>query len=92
MRLNVAGMRADKLEGPWSQPFFVSPAYTRTFSNQSGLSWGIKGSKKTTYTYMADQWNMLSLWESRNVWLPIEINERDESLRVIWHDIYDLGV
>ncbi|EEY20546.1 galactan 1,3-beta-galactosidase [Verticillium alfalfae VaMs.102] len=89
---NVVGMRADKLEGPWSQPFFVSPAYTRTFSTQSSFSWRIKGSKKTTYLYMADQWDMLSLWESRNVWLPIDINERDGSLRVIWHDIYDLDV
>ncbi|KAI8280339.1 hypothetical protein K4K56_012296 [Colletotrichum sp. SAR 10_98] len=62
----VVAMRADKLEGPWSQPFFVAPAYTRTFSTQSGFSWRIKGSKATTYLYMADQWDMLSLWESRN--------------------------
>lgn len=53
--LDVVAMRADKLEGPWSQPFFVSPAYTRTFSTQSGFSWRIKGTKKTTYLYMADQ-------------------------------------
>lgn len=48
-------MRADKLEGPWSQPFFVSPAYTRTFSTQSGFSWRIEGTKKTTHLYMGDQ-------------------------------------
>ncbi|KAI8658024.1 hypothetical protein NCS57_01182900 [Fusarium keratoplasticum] len=89
---NVVAMRADKLEGPWSQPFFVSPAYTRTFSTQSGFSWRIKGTKKTTYLYMADQWDLLSLWESRNVWLPIEIDEDDRSLKVVWHDIYDLNV
>ncbi|TPX14640.1 uncharacterized protein E0L32_005332 [Thyridium curvatum] len=89
---NVVAMRADKLEGPWSQPFFVSPAYTRTFSTQSGFSWRIEGTKKTTHLYMGDQWDMRSLWESRNVWLPIEINERDGSLKVVWHDIYDLDV
>lgn len=53
--LDVVAMRADKLEGPWSQPFFVAPAYTRTFSTQSGFSWRINGTKKTTYLYMADQ-------------------------------------
>ncbi|KAL4881672.1 glycosyl hydrolase [Aspergillus karnatakaensis] len=89
---NVVALRADKLEGPWSQPFFVAPAYTRTFSTQSGFSWRIKGTKKTTYLYMADQWDLNSLWESRNVWLPIEIDEREGSLEVVWHDIYDLNV
>ncbi|KAI8309193.1 hypothetical protein K4K61_001967 [Colletotrichum sp. SAR11_59] len=89
---NVVAMRADKLEGPWSQPFFVAPAYTRTFSTQSGFSWRIKGSKATTYLYMTDQWDMLSLWESRNVWLPIEIDEKSGSLKVVWHDVYDLDV
>ncbi|KAJ5004318.1 hypothetical protein K4K48_010152 [Colletotrichum sp. SAR 10_66] len=89
---DVVAMRADKLEGPWSQPFFVAPAYTRTFSTQSGFSWRIKGSKATTYLYMADQWDMLSLWESRNVWLPIEIDEKSGSLKVVWHDVYDLDV
>ncbi|KAE9574588.1 hypothetical protein CGCF415_v007725 [Colletotrichum fructicola] len=89
---NVVAMRADKIEGPWSQPFFVAPAYTRTFSTQSGFSWRIKGSKATTYLYMADQWDMLSLWESRNVCLPIEIDEKSGSLKLVWHDVYDLDV
>ncbi|KAL5603203.1 hypothetical protein FOBRF1_010736 [Fusarium oxysporum] len=89
---NVVAMRADKLEGPWSQPFFVAPAYTRTFSTQSGFSWRIKGTKKTTYLYMADQWDLPSIWESRNVWLPIEIDEENKSVKVVWHDVYDLNV
>ncbi|KAF4432930.1 hypothetical protein CFRS1_v007845 [Colletotrichum fructicola] len=89
---DVVAMRADKIEGPWSQPFFVAPAYTRTFSTQSGFSWRIKGSKATTYLYMADQWDMLSLWESRNVCLPIEIDEKSGSLKLVWHDVYDLDV
>ncbi|KAL4756140.1 glycosyl hydrolase [Aspergillus foveolatus] len=81
---NVVAMRADKLEGPWSQPFFVSPAYTRTFSTQSGFSWRINGTKKTSFLYMGGQ--------SRNVWLHIEIDEREGSLKVVWHDVYDLNV
>ncbi|KFA54304.1 hypothetical protein S40293_04810 [Stachybotrys chartarum IBT 40293] len=89
---NVVAMRADSLSGPWSQPFFVSPAYTRTFSTQSGFSWRIKGSRATTYLYMADQWDLNSIWESRNVWLPIEIDDKDGSLKVLWYDVYDLNV
>ncbi|KPM41049.1 hypothetical protein AK830_g5508 [Neonectria ditissima] len=89
---NVVAFRADSLSGPWSQPFFVSPAYTRTFSTQSGFSWRIKGTKKTTYLYMGDQWDSISLWESRNVWLPLEIDDKKGSIEVLWHDIYDLNV
>lgn len=101
-------MRADSLSGPWSQPFFVSPAYTRTFSTQSGFSWRIKGTKKTTHLYMGDQvrfqssfpcmeltsrqWDLNSLWESRNVWLPTEIDESEGSIKLLWHDIFDLNV
>ena len=61
MEIDVVAMRADKLEGPWSQPFFVAPAYTRTFSTQSGFSWRINGTKKTTYLYMADQVRLFQL-------------------------------
>ncbi|KAL4952184.1 hypothetical protein BDW69DRAFT_185642 [Aspergillus filifer] len=90
-------MRADYLEGPWSQPFFVSPAYSRTFSTQSGFSWWIDGSKKTTYLYMADRVQLLhrdlnTLWESRSVWLPIEFDNEEGSLKILWHHVYDLNV
>lgn len=85
-------MRADRLEGPWSQPLFIAPAYTRTFNTQSGFIWRVDGSKKTTYIYMADQWDLNSLWDSRHVWLPIEIDEDEGSLEVLWHDVYNLDV
>lgn len=34
----VIAMRADSLSGLWSQPFFIAPSYTRTFSTQFGFS------------------------------------------------------
>lgn len=52
---DVVAMRADSLGGPWSQPFFIAPPYTRTFSTQSGFSCRIDGTKKTTHLYMGDQ-------------------------------------
>ncbi|KAM0330614.1 hypothetical protein ACHAQA_003563, partial [Verticillium albo-atrum] len=87
---NVVAMRADSLSGPWSQPFFIAPPYTRTFSTQSGYSCRIDGTKKTTYLYMGDQWDKNAIWESRNVWLPMEIYEDKRDMKLLWHDVYDL--
>ncbi|KAF1998682.1 carbohydrate-binding module family 35 protein [Amniculicola lignicola CBS 123094] len=89
---NVVAFRADSLAGPWSQPFIVAPLNTRTFSSQSGFSLRIKGRKKTTYLYLGDQWDSNSLWESRYIWLPVEIDEAKKSLQVVWNDVYDLNV
>ncbi|KAK0123398.1 hypothetical protein ONS96_010388 [Cadophora gregata f. sp. sojae] len=89
---NVVAFRADSLAGPWSQPFIVSPLNTRTYNSQSGFSLRIKGTKKTTYLYLGDQWDSNSLWESRYIWLPIEIDDRKKTLDVVWHDVYDLNV
>ncbi|KAG7139441.1 hypothetical protein HYQ45_003564 [Verticillium longisporum] len=89
---NVVAFRADKLEGPWSQPFMVAKPYTRTYSSQSGFSLRIEGTEKTTYLYMGDQWDLNSLWEARYIWLPIEIDDDKGSLEVKWHDVYDLNV
>ncbi|KAH7374724.1 glycosyl hydrolase [Plectosphaerella cucumerina] len=88
---NSIAMRADSLKGPWSQPFFIAPPYTRTFSTQSGFSWRFAGTKKTTHIYMGDQWDMNSIWDSRNVWLPIEIDEEKRDMKLLWHDVYDLN-
>ncbi|KAF1971662.1 Arabinanase/levansucrase/invertase [Bimuria novae-zelandiae CBS 107.79] len=89
---NVVAFRADKLSGPWSQPFIVAPLNTRTYSSQSGFSMRIKGRKQTTYLYLGDQWDSNSLWESRYIWLPMTIDENKKSLSVDWYDVYDLNV
>ncbi|KAF7625186.1 hypothetical protein AFLA_002060 [Aspergillus flavus NRRL3357] len=65
---------------------------TRTFNSQSGYTLKIEGSKKTTYLYIGDQWDSNSLWESRYIWLPIEIDDKKKTLELAWHDIYDLDV
>jgi hypothetical protein len=88
----VVAFRADKLSGPWSQPFIISPLNTRTFNSQSGFSLRINGTKQTTYLYLGDQWDSISLWESRYIWLPLCVDEDKKSISVEWHDIYDLDV
>ncbi|KAF2016779.1 carbohydrate-binding module family 35 protein [Aaosphaeria arxii CBS 175.79] len=89
---NVVAFRADKLEGPWSQPWIVSPLNTRTYNSQSGFSIRINGTEKTTYLYMGDQWDSNSLWESRYIWLPMTIDDEKKDLSVDWYDVYDLDV
>ncbi|KAI9901603.1 hypothetical protein N3K66_003420 [Trichothecium roseum] len=89
---NVVAFQAESLEGPWSMPFMVSPPYTRTYSTQSGFSLRIKGTKKTSYLYMGDTWDMNSHYESRNTWLPMEIDDDKGTLQVLWHDVFDLNV
>ncbi|KAB8231989.1 putative beta-glucanase [Aspergillus alliaceus] len=89
---NVVAFRADSLEGPWSQPFTVAPFNTRTFNSQSGSSLKIQGTKKTTYLYIGDQWDTNSLWESRYIWLPVDIDDKKKKLELVWHNVYDLNV
>ncbi|KAF4552568.1 Hypothetical protein D9617_9g023570 [Elsinoe fawcettii] len=89
---NVVAFRADNLAGPWSQPFIINPLNTRGFNSQSGFSLRINGTEKTTYLYIGDQWDSNSLWESRYIWLPMEIDDDKKTLEVVWHDVYDLNV
>ncbi|KAK7056361.1 hypothetical protein VNI00_002915 [Paramarasmius palmivorus] len=89
---NVVAFRADNLSGPWSQPFTVAPLGTRTFNSQSGFTLRIDGTEKTTYLYLGDQWDMNSLWESRYIWLPMDIDDEKGELSLVWNDVYDLDM
>ncbi|KAL2753040.1 carbohydrate-binding module family 35 protein [Sodiomyces alcalophilus JCM 7366] len=89
---NVVAFRADDLAGPWSQPFMVAPPYTRTFNSQSGFSLRIDGTKRTTYLYLGDQWDLNSNWEARYIWLPILVDEEKKRIELAWYDVYDLDI
>ncbi|KAF2732648.1 glycoside hydrolase family 43 protein [Polyplosphaeria fusca] len=92
---NVVAFRADHLSGPWSQPYFIAPPYTRTYNSQSGFTLRIAGTQATTHLYIGDQWDSNSLWESRYIWLPLTIGTTasgTERVGLEWHDVYDLDV
>jgi hypothetical protein len=38
------------------------------------------------------QWDPLSHSESRNTWLPMEIDDGKGTLEIVWHDVFDLNV
>ena len=89
---NVVAFRADSLSGPWSQPFMIADPYTRTYNSQSGFSLRIVGSECTTYLYLGDQWDLRSVWDSRYIWLPLTVDDENNSVSLEWHDVYDLDV
>jgi hypothetical protein len=44
------------------------------------------------YFAKTNQWDSNSLWESRYIWLPMEIDDKKKTLELVWNDVYDLDV
>jgi beta-xylosidase len=64
---------AARLEGPWSAFKNIAPPATKTYGSQSAMLLKIAGSQKTTVIYIGDQWKPGALWDSRYLWMPLEI-------------------
>jgi len=62
-----------KLEGPWSEFKDIAPPETNTYGSQSTLMLQVVGSKQTTVIFMGDIWKPYSQWDSRYLWMPLEI-------------------
>jgi hypothetical protein len=66
---------APSIDGPWSEFVDIAPPETRTYNSQSTMFLKIIGSKDTTVIYMGDRWKPSALWDSRYIWMPVQINE-----------------
>lgn len=66
---------APTLEGPWTEFKDIAPPATNTYGSQSTMLLKVVGSKKTTVIFMADQWNPSNQWNSRYLWMPLEIGD-----------------
>jgi len=66
---------APSLEGPWSEFKDIAPPQTRTYGSQSTMLLKVAGTKKTTVIFMADIWKPRAQWDSRYLWMPLEIGE-----------------
>ncbi|MFP5208065.1 MAG: hypothetical protein ACLGRW_02115 [Acidobacteriota bacterium] len=44
-----------------------------TCNAQSTMLFAVKGSKKTTVIFMGDIWEPRTLWDSRYLWMPLEM-------------------
>lgn len=66
---------APSLSGPWTEFKDIAPPETNTYGSQSTMMLKITGSKRTTVIYMGDIWRPKTLWDSRYLWLPLEIGD-----------------
>lgn len=66
---------AASLEGPWSQFQNIAPPETKTYGSQSTLLLKVTGKKQTTIIFMGDIWKPRALWDSRYLWMPVQIGD-----------------
>ena len=64
---------ATKLEGPWSEFRDIAPPEARTYGSQSTMLLKVAGTKTTSVIFMGDIWKPRTQWDSRYLWMPIEI-------------------
>lgn len=66
---------ATSLAGPWSEFNDIAPPEKNTYSSQSTMMLKIEGKKGICVIFMADQWKPKTQWDSRYLWMPLEIGE-----------------
>jgi hypothetical protein len=66
---------AKSLEGPWSQFKDIAPPQTKTYGAQSTMMLKIVGTKTMSVIYMGDMWKPRTQWDSRYLWLPLQIGD-----------------
>jgi hypothetical protein len=66
---------AKSLEGPWSEFQDIAPPESKTYGSQSTLMLKIAGTKKTTVIFMGDIWKPRTQWDSRYLWMPLDIGD-----------------
>ena len=64
---------ARKLTGPWSEFKDVAPPETDTYGSQSTMLLKVVGTKATTVIFMGDVWKPSTQWDSRYLWMPLQI-------------------
>lgn len=66
---------APSLAGPWTEFKDIAPPETKTYGSQSTLLLKVVGSKGTTVLYLGDIWKPKTQWDSRYLWMPVEIGD-----------------
>ncbi len=61
------------LAGPWSEFRELAPESPDTWGSQSSMLVKVTGSKATSVIYVGDVWKPKELWDSRYVWMPVEM-------------------
>jgi hypothetical protein len=66
---------ATSLEGPWTQFADIAPPEKKTYGAQSTMLIKVTGKKGSTIIFMGDIWKPKTQWDSRYLWMPLEIGE-----------------
>ncbi|MET3502587.1 hypothetical protein ABIC45_004211 [Mucilaginibacter rubeus] len=66
---------AKTLEGPWSEFKDIAPKEKNTYDSQSTLLLKVSGKKDTTVLYLGDIWKPKEQWDSRYLWMPVQIGD-----------------
>jgi hypothetical protein len=71
---------AARLEGPWSEFKDIAPPATKTYGSQSSFLLEVIGTQRSDVIFMGDMWKSKSLWDSRYLWMPLNIQDGTVSL------------
>lgn len=66
---------AKSLAGPWSEFKDIAPPDKSTYGSQSTMLWKVTGSKTTTVIFTGDIWKPQAQWDSRYLWMPLQIGD-----------------
>lgn len=66
---------APSLRGPWSEFRNIAPPDKNTYGSQSTMLLKVKGRRATTVIFMGDIWKPATQWDSRYLWMPVEIGD-----------------
>ena len=66
---------ATNLAGPWSEFKNIAPPGSNTYGSQSTMMLKVTGTKTTTVIFMGDLWRPQSQWDSRYLWMPLQIGD-----------------
>ena len=73
---------AKSLAGPWSEFKDIAPPEKNTYGAQSTMLLKISGVKTNCVIFMGDIWKPRTQWDSRYLWMPLEIGGGKLSLPV----------
>lgn len=66
---------AVSLSGPWSEFKDIAPPAANTYGAQSTMMVKVVGTRTTSVIFMGDIWKPDALWDSRYLWMPLEIDD-----------------
>jgi hypothetical protein len=66
---------APALVGPWTEFKNLAPPEANNYGSQSTMLVKVAGSKSSTVIFMGDIWRPRDLWDSRYLWIPLEMSD-----------------